>query len=97
VMAIYFEHLVTLWLIARRTGIPLRRVQDWRSLALLLACAALAGLVAFGVGTFLGPLATVVRAVVGAVVLGGVYLGLAVLCGLGRDWWTALKHIGRPG
>jgi len=31
--------------------------------------------------------------VVGAVLLGGVYLGLAMLCGLGRDWWLALRRI----
>jgi O-antigen/teichoic acid export membrane protein len=97
VTAIYFEHLVTLWRIARRTGIPLRRVQDWRSLALLLACAALAGLAAWSVGSFLGALPTAVRAVGGGVLLGGVYLGLLRLCGLGRDWWPALQRIGRRG
>jgi O-antigen/teichoic acid export membrane protein len=93
VMAIYFEHFVTLRRIARRTGIPLRRVQDWRSLALLLACAALAGLVAWGVVSSLGPLHAAVRAVVGGILLGGVYLGLVTLCGLGRDWWMALKRL----
>jgi O-antigen/teichoic acid export membrane protein len=97
VTAIYFEHLVTLGRIARRTGIPLRHVQDWRSLALLLACAALAGLAAWSVGTFLGALPTAVRAVVGGVLLGGVYLGLLRLCGLGREWWPALQRIGRGG
>jgi O-antigen/teichoic acid export membrane protein len=97
VTAIYFEHLVTLWRIARRTGIPLRRVQDWRSLALLLWCAALAGLVAWAVMSCFGPLETAVRAVAGGVLLGGVYLGLVMLCGLGRDWWMALKRLRRGG
>jgi O-antigen/teichoic acid export membrane protein len=93
VAAIYFEHLVTLWRIARRTGIPLRRVQDWRSLALLLLCAALAGVVAWGVVSFLDERDSALRAVTGGVVLGAVYLGLVRLCGLGRDWWTALSRL----
>jgi O-antigen/teichoic acid export membrane protein len=97
VTAIYFEHLVTLWRIARRTGIPLRRVQDWRSLGLLLACAALAGLAAWGVVSCFGPLESAVRAFIGGLMLGGVYLGLVVLCGLGRDWWMALRRLLRSG
>jgi O-antigen/teichoic acid export membrane protein len=95
VAAIYFEHLTTLWRISTRTGIPLRRVQDWRSLALLLLCAALAGLVAWGVVSSLGVPGTVARAVAGAVLLGATYLGLVMLCGLGRDWWTALERFRR--
>lgn len=97
VTAIYFEHIVTLRRIARRTGIPLRRVQDWRSLALLLSCAALAALVAWGVTSCFGPLEPAAHAVVGGVLLGGVYLGLAMLCGLGRDWWMALRRLRRGG
>ena len=97
VTAIYFEHFVTLWRIARRTGIPLRRVQDWRSLALLLVCAALAGLVAWGVVSCLGELETAARAAVGGLLLGGVYLGLVMLGGLGRDWWIALERLWRGG
>jgi len=97
VTAIYFEHLVTLWRIARRTGIPLRRVQDWRSLALLLACATLAGLVAWAVVSCFELAESAARAAVGGMLLGGVYLGLVMLCGLGRDWWMALKRPRRGG
>jgi O-antigen/teichoic acid export membrane protein len=97
VTAIYFEHLTTLWRISKRTGIPLRRVQDWRSLALLLLCAALAGLVAWGAVNSLGVLGTAARAVAGGVLLGAAYLGLVRLCGLGGDWWTALERLRRRG
>ena len=93
VTAIYFEHLVTLWRISRCSGIPLRRVQDWRSLALLLACAALAGLVAFSVASSLDGLTPGARAAVGGAVLAAVYLSLVMLCGLGRDWWMALRRL----
>jgi len=97
VTAIYFEHLTTLRRISKRTGIPLRRVQDWRSLALLLLCAALAGLFARGVVSFLDLPQSVARAVAGGVLLGAAYLGLVMLCGLGRDWWTALERLWRRG
>ena len=97
VTAIYFEHLTTLWRISKRTGIPLRRVQDWRSLALLLGCAALAGLVAWVAVDSLGALGTAARAVAGGVLLSAAYLALVMLCGLGRDWLAALERLGRRG
>jgi O-antigen/teichoic acid export membrane protein len=97
VTAIYFEHLTMLWRISKRTGIPLRRVQDWRSLALLLLCAALAGFVAWGVVSSLAVPGTAARAAAGGVLLGAAYLCLVMLCGLGRDWWTALERFRRRG
>jgi O-antigen/teichoic acid export membrane protein len=95
VLAIYFEHLLTLWRISRRTGVPLRRVQDWRSLALLLMCATVAGFVAWGAVSLLHALETAARAVVGGALLGAVYVTLMMLCGLGRDWWMALQGLWR--
>jgi peptidoglycan biosynthesis protein MviN/MurJ (putative lipid II flippase) len=95
VTAIYFEHLITLWRISRRTGIPLRQVQDWRSLVLLLLCAALSGLFASGVVSSLDALETAAHPVVGGVLLGAAYLTLLTLCGLGRDWRTALRGVWR--
>jgi O-antigen/teichoic acid export membrane protein len=93
VTAIYFEHLLALRRIAKCSGIPLRRVQDWRSLALLLLCAALAGFVAWGGVRFLDLRESAARAAAGAVLLGAVYLALVTLCGLGHDWWTALRRL----
>ena len=95
VTAIYFEHLLTLRRISKQSGIPLRRLQNWRTLALLLGCAAFSALVAFGVVESIGPLGTVLRAVAGAAVLGTVYLGLLMLCGLGRDWWMGARQLWR--
>jgi lipopolysaccharide export LptBFGC system permease protein LptF len=95
VTAIYFEHFVTLRRISKCTGIPLRRVQDWRSLALLLLCAALAGLVAWCGMRFLDVRGSAARATAGGVLLGAAYLGLITLFGLGRDWRSALQGLWR--
>jgi peptidoglycan biosynthesis protein MviN/MurJ (putative lipid II flippase) len=95
VIAIYIEHVATLWRVSRLTGIPLRRVQDWGTLAVLLLCAVAAGLIAWGVVDSLDELEVAARPVVGAVVLGAVYLALVTLFGLGRDWWTALQGVWR--
>jgi O-antigen/teichoic acid export membrane protein len=43
VLAIYFDRVLMLRRISRLTGLSLRRMQDWRSLARALACAALSG------------------------------------------------------
>jgi O-antigen/teichoic acid export membrane protein len=95
VVAIYCEHLAALWRISRRSGVPLRQVQDWRALGLLLVCAGLSGLLARGVVSSLTPLGTAARAAVGGVLVGAAYLALLALCGLGRDWWAALQRLGR--
>jgi O-antigen/teichoic acid export membrane protein len=93
VAAIYVEHLTTLWRISRRTAVPLRHVQDWRALGLLLLCAALSGGFAFGVVSYLGVSEPVVRAVAGGALLTAAYLGLVTLCGLAGDWRAALRGV----
>jgi O-antigen/teichoic acid export membrane protein len=97
VTAIYFEHLVTLWRIAKRTGIPVRRLQDWRSLALLLLCAALAGFASWGAVSLIEVPESAARAALGGGLLGAIYLLLVMLCGLGRDWWSALRRLWSRG
>jgi O-antigen/teichoic acid export membrane protein len=93
VVAIYLEHAATLWRIARRTGIGLSYVQDWRSLGLLLCCAAVAGLSAWVTVTEVVNISlVVVRLGVGAAVLGTVYAGLVAACGLGSELRIALNR-----
>lgn len=93
VVAIYLEHAATLWRIAGRTGVGLARVQDWRSLALLLSCAGVAGLAAWAiVSEVVDSSLGIVRLGVGAAVLGTVYAGLVAACGLGRALRIALNR-----
>ena len=96
VTAIYLEHLCTLWRISHCTRIPWRHLQDWRSLGLLLLCAALAGLVSWAVvSEGLAQFGPEVRIGAGAALLGAVYLSLGAMCGLGRDWRSALEGLWR--
>jgi len=96
VTAIYLEHVGALWRISRCTGIPWRQLQDWRSLGLLLLCAALAGLISWvlvrGVPAGFGP---EVRVAAGGVLLAVAYLALIVMCGLARDWRAAFEGLRR--
>jgi len=89
VAAIYFDLIATLRRISLRAGIPLGRVQDWRSLGLVALLAALAAGSAWGVTDLYfaasGPL---VRLIVGCVLLASVYAAMAALTGVGRGWLT---------
>jgi O-antigen/teichoic acid export membrane protein len=77
VLAIYCDRVLMLNRLARLTGIPLRRIQDWRSLAWSLLSSVLAGgaswLFMREVDVAGGALA---NAALGALVLGAVYLAL---------------------
>jgi len=92
VAAIYFDLIATLRQVSLRTGIPLRRVQDWRSLGLVALSTALAAGSAWGVTDLYfagsGPL---VRLIVGCVLLASVYAAMAALTGVGRGWLAGRK------
>jgi len=80
--------------ISRRTGIPLRRLQDWRSLGLLLLCAALAALFAWvAASRALAAFGPEVRVAAGGGLLAIAYLALLALCGLGRDALAASRRV----
>ena len=70
VLGIYLDRLLILRRLARLTGIALRHVQDWRTLAWRLAVAALSGAAAWSIAEWLlaaqGPL---MRVAVGAAVI----------------------------
>jgi O-antigen/teichoic acid export membrane protein len=87
VVAVYFDLIATLRQVSVRSGVPLRRVQDWRSLGLLMMLAALAAGFAWGVVDLyfaaIGPFA---RLIVGGALLASVYAAMVALTGLGRTW-----------
>lgn len=75
VTGVYVDRAFILCRIAAYTGIPLRRLQDWRGLALLLVQAALASAAAWAVvhGWFAAA-GAMVRLCAGGAVLGGLFL-----------------------
>jgi O-antigen/teichoic acid export membrane protein len=95
VTAIYVDYIFLLRRIALSTGIPVRRLQDWRTLGLLIAFAALAAALAWSmVDRYFvasGPLA---RLIVGGAVFAGAYAALAALAGMGRGWLAVLHNPG---
>jgi O-antigen/teichoic acid export membrane protein len=79
VSAVFVDVALTLRRIAHCTGLPVRRLQDWRGLARSLACAvvsaALAGAI---VAQHLAAKPTLLRAAVGGLLCAATYLALAL-------------------
>jgi hypothetical protein len=72
VSAVYLERIVSLRRIARLTSTPVRRLQDWASLAGMLAAAVLAALVA-GVALHWSAWSSFAKLVAGGLVLAAAY------------------------
>jgi hypothetical protein len=83
--------------ISVRTGVPIRRLQNWRTIAMLLAFAAVAALLAWGMATrFLPDGGLLTRLLAGAATLASAYVALAAWSGLGRIWLATVRSP-RPG
>jgi O-antigen/teichoic acid export membrane protein len=77
VLVILADRAATLWFIARRTGVPLAGLQDWRSLGRLLASALVAAALAWATVERFLPLGTpLARLAAGAAVLAAAYAAL---------------------
>jgi len=93
VIVIYIDRVATLWRISMLTGVPVRRLQDWKSLALLVFFAALAALLAWGtVGLFFPGSGLLVRVLVGGVTLASAYAAIGAMSGMGRAWVASLRR-----
>jgi O-antigen/teichoic acid export membrane protein len=93
VTAIYFDLIATLRQVSLRTGVPLRRLQNWRALGLLILFAALAAGFAWGVTSlYFAASGSLVRLIVGGAVLAAAYAAMAALFGMGRGWIPALSN-----
>jgi O-antigen/teichoic acid export membrane protein len=87
VSVVYIDRIVTLRRIAKCTGIAFRRLQDWRTLGLLLLFAALAAVLAWGmVDRYFAASGPLVRLIVGGLVLAAAYASVAAWLGMRRGW-----------
>ena len=96
VIVMYIDRIATLRHVALHSGVAFRRLQDWRSLGLLLLSAALAALLAWCIaGLYFGTSAPLVRMAVGGAVLAAGYAAVAALLGVGRNWLSAMRNFRR--
>lgn len=93
VVVLYLDRIATLLRIARRTEVPLRRLQEWRTLGQGVLRSALSAALAWGtVDLFFptsGPLA---RAIAGGVTLAAAYGAMHGFWGMGRIWLAADRN-----
>lgn len=93
VTAIYFDLIATLRQVSLRTGVPLRRLQDWRSLGLLILLAAAAAAFAWGVtDLYFAASRPLVRLIVGGALLATAYATMVAWVGAGRGWLVAVSN-----
>jgi O-antigen/teichoic acid export membrane protein len=93
VVTAYIDRVATLWCIARRTGVPFRRLQDWRALGLTILFAVVAALFAWGaVDRYFGASAPLTRVVAGSALLAAAYAAMAVLSRMDRYWIAAVRE-----
>ena len=89
VIAFYVDRIATLRRISRCTGMPLRQLQNWRALAMLLLAASLAAALTWAiVGHYFASHTPMLQMLGGGAVLVAAYVVLAMLFGRGRGWLT---------
>jgi O-antigen/teichoic acid export membrane protein len=90
VLAIFLDRFVTLRRIQQRMATPLHRLQDWRSLGLLLLFSGLAAALAGTVtGHYLIQHGLIVQLLAGGMILAAAYAAMTALHGIGRGWLLA--------
>jgi O-antigen/teichoic acid export membrane protein len=95
VTAVYLDLSVTLRRISLRTGIPFRRLQQWRALGMLMLFSALAAAFAWGlVDHYFGAGGLLLRVAVGGAVMAATYGALVALSRMGRGWLAVARNPG---
>jgi O-antigen/teichoic acid export membrane protein len=90
--AVYLDLAVTLRRLSKHTGVPVRRLQDWRALGLLAAFAALGAALAWAlVAQLLPGGGALARLASGALLQAAVYCALALSWPRGRGWLAAVR------
>jgi O-antigen/teichoic acid export membrane protein len=91
VTAMFLDRYFTLRMMAAKTGIPIRRLQDWRSIGLWILFGALSALCAWGVvGLALPAAGAFAQLALGGVCMALVYGSLQIFLGVGRAQLAAI-------
>jgi hypothetical protein len=92
VIVIYLDRFATLRRISLLTGIPIRRLQNWKTIALLGLCAAVAAVFAWGmVARFFPASGLLTRLLVGGAALTSAYIAIAASSSTCRVWFASLR------
>jgi len=90
VVVMYIDRIVLLRRVARCAGIAFQRLQDWRTLGLLLLLAALAAVLAWAmVDRYYAASSPLVRLIVGGLLLAAAYASMAAWLAMRRGWLRA--------
>ena len=93
VTVVYLDRIATLRHIARHTGVPLRGLQDWRTLGLWMLFAIVAAALAWGlVGRYFGASGPLARMIAGGTLLALAYAAMAELSGMGSGRLAAARN-----
>ncbi|MEO8163895.1 MAG: oligosaccharide flippase family protein, partial [Betaproteobacteria bacterium] len=93
VTVMYLDRVVTLWRLASLTGVPIARLQDWKTLGLLALSAVAAASLACGVvALYFAGSGPVVRVLVGGVTVALAYAAIATATGMSRVWLDTLRN-----
>ena len=92
VIVIYLDRFATLRRISLLTGVPIRRLQNWKTIALLGLCAAVAAVFAWGVvARFFPASGLLTRLLVGGAALTSAYVAIAASSSTCRVWFASLR------
>lgn len=92
VIVIYLDRLATLRRISLLTGVPIRRLQNWRMIALLGLFATVAAALAWGMVAYLFPASGLLtRLLVGGATLTSAYVAIAASSSTCRVWFATLR------
>lgn len=92
VIVIYLDRIVTLWRISSLTGVPVRQLQNWKTIAMLLLFAAVAAVLAWGmVVRFFPASGLLTRLLVGGATLTSAYVAIAASSSTCRVWFASLR------
>lgn len=90
--AVYLDAAMTLRRLSKRTGVPVRQLQDWRALGLLLAFAVLGAALARALVAHLLPGGGALeRLAAGTLLHAAVFCALAFASPRGREWLAAVR------
>lgn len=94
VIVLYLDRAASLWRVSQKTGVPIRRLQDWRGILLLLALSVLAAAFAWAVVAYLfGREQHLLRAVSGGILLAAAYASLRAVCGMDQEFRRAVRAL----